>query len=266
MHNYVVRKVSTTDIALTPGHYGSWMEKEINEQYDASIRAMGMGSRLLNDNMVKLGGLETHTEMLKTMDHLILLGCGTSYNAGLMSLNILKKISGFCTVHIFDGAEFTWDDVPRKGKSVLLFMSQSGETKDLYRCIPIAKEMGLFTIGIINVVDSLIARNVNCGVYLNAGREVAVASTKSFTSQVITLHMLAVWFSQNRGIYESVRYDIIKGLRNLPHEIKSVISNTNNDCIKIAKTLLPHNNMFILGKHNCYSTALEGSLKIKEVG
>jgi len=266
MHDYVVRKVAITQTALTPDPWPTWMIKEINEQYDASLRAMGNGGRLLNDTEVKLGGLELHTEILKKMDHLILLGCGTSYHAGLMCLNLFKKLSGFNTVQIFDGAEFESDDIPKRGSTALILLTQSGETKDLYKCLAISKENNLFTIGVVNVVDSLIAREVHCGVYLNAGREVAVASTKSFTSQVIVLHLIAVWFAQNRNINEIRRYDVMKSLRNLPFEIKSVIVGTNEQCVEIAKYINNYESTFVLGKGSSYSAALEAGLKIKEIG
>jgi glucosamine--fructose-6-phosphate aminotransferase (isomerizing) len=104
----------------------------------------------------------------------------------------------FATVQLFDGAEFCEQDIPKKGTTVLILISQSGETKDLHRCIEIGKRNNLFLIGLVNVVDSLIAREVDCGCYLNAGREVGVASTKAYTSQVILLAMISIWFSQKK--------------------------------------------------------------------
>ena len=112
-------------------------------------------------------------------------------------MQCFKEMGDFNCVQLVDGAEFTVYDIPKTGKTGLVLMSQSGETKDLHRCIEIAKAHGLFMIGIVNVVDSLIAREVDCGCYLNAGREVSVASTKSFTSQVILLNLLCIWFAQN---------------------------------------------------------------------
>ena len=263
MHDYEVWKVVNKDNSITPTPFKTWMLKEIHEQYNASLRAIG--GRLLNDTEVKLGGLERHTEILKKMDHLILLGCGTSYHAGLLVLKKFKQISGFNTVQIFDGAEFESEDVPKIGTTCLILLTQSGETKDLYRCLAIAKKNNLFTVGVVNVVDSLIARNVSCGVYLNAGREVAVASTKSFSSQVIVLHMLVVWFAQNRGINEVMRMEVIKGLRNLPYDIKNVIDSCENKVIEVARYLNGFNSCFILGKKESYAIALEGALKIKEI-
>ena len=264
MHDYVVWKVTAKNTSLTPAPFKTWMLKEIHEQYDASLRAIG--GRLLNDTEVKLGGLESHTEILKKIDHLILLGCGTSYNAGLSCLNKFKKISGFNTVQIFDGAEFEEDDIPRQGRTCLILLTQSGETKDLYGCLAVAKKNNLFTIGVVNVVDSLIAREVHCGVYLNAGREVAVASTKSFSSQIIVLHMIVIWFAQNKRINEMMRMDVIKGLRELPYNIKSVIQNTYGKYKEIAKYLNKFKSCFILGKGESYAGALESALKLKEIG
>ena len=120
-------------------------------------------------------------------------------------LNIFKDLCKFNNVQIIDGADFKFLDVPKKGKTCLILLSQSGETKDLHRCIDIAKKYELLTIGVVNVVDSLIAREVDCGCYLHAGREFAVASTKSFTSQVIVLILISLWFSQTYYPHENIK-------------------------------------------------------------
>jgi len=151
-------------------------------------------------------------------------------------------------------------------------LSQSGETKDLHRCIQIAKECHfctLCTIGVVNVVDSLIARETDCGVYLNAGREVAVASTKSFTNQCVVLTLIAVWFSQLRDTknhMQSKRTRIINDLRNLSFHIQRVIDNAQV-IQEVAKHLSQtiHSSMFLLGKGQEEAIAKEGALKLKEV-
>ena len=267
MQNYGIREVAlNANINLTPDPYNHWTIKEIYEQYESSYRALGYSGRIVNNKYVKLGGLHDHEDFLKTVDNLILLGCGTSYNSGLYIIGKMKEISGFNTVNIFDGADFSIYDIPKNGKTALLLISQSGETKDLHRCLDIAKEYGIFTIGVINVVDSLIAREVNCGVYLNASPELGVASTKAFTSQIIVLHLIAVWFAQIRNINELNRQEIIKDLVKLPIDIKNTIESSHNMCKDIAKYLLNKNSLFILGKGNCESVAKEGALKIKEIG
>lgn len=264
-HKYAVRKVTTDLGSQTPAPYNHWTIKEINDQSDSVLRAMGMGARIQNDKFVKLGGLSQYENQLRNIDNLILLGCGTSFHAGLFSSHILKEISGFSTVQVFDGAEFTKYDIPKLGKTALILISQSGETKDLFKCVEIGKENDLLMVGVINVVDSLIAREVNCGIYLNAGREVAVASTKAFTTQVVVLYMMAVWFAQIRKINENKRTQIITDLRRLPIDIKTTIDTCDELGNETARYFKSIDNLFLIGKGQTEAIAKEGSLKIKEI-
>lgn len=263
---YELREIVDDGSALTPFPYPHWTIKEINEQVESTLRAMGMGGRVKDSKHVKLGGLNDHTDDLLKINHLIILGCGTSYHSGLCSLSIFKRISGFDTVQIFDGAEFNRYDVPTSGKTGLLLLSQSGETKDLHRALELGKELGLYMVGIVNVVDSMIAREVHCGVYLNAGKEVGVASTKAFSSQVLVLHMIALWFAQNRGIHEIIRGDVINDLRQVSMQIKQTIQTCSKVSKDVAKYLAGYHSAFILGKGSYEAIAKEGSLKIKEIG
>jgi glucosamine--fructose-6-phosphate aminotransferase (isomerizing) len=198
------------------------------------------------------------------INHLIILGCGTSYNAGLWSLDIFKNLDVFHTVVVYDGAEFNVKDIPKIGTTGVILLSQSGETKDLHRCIQIAKDYDLITIGIINVIDSLIARESDCGVYLNAGREVSVASTKSFTNQCVILVMVAVWFSQNRGTCIEKRKKIINDIRNLSFQVQDLCANIEN-VQKMASYLKEKTSVFILGKGKEEAVAKECALKMKEI-
>ena len=264
---YTVKQLTRIKHELTSHPYLHWTIKEINEQVDSSLRAISMGGRLLNSNHVKLGGLEEHIDELKSIDNLILLGCGTSYFAGMHGLYFLKDLCDFHTVQLFDGAEFNENDIPKHGKTALLLISQSGETKDLHRCIEIGKHKNLFLIGLVNVVDSLIAREVNCGCYLNAGREVGVASTKAYSSQVILLAMISVWFSQEKNINEQKRNNYITDIRQLPYDIKHALDMNNIALDNIVENIFTtkRTNCFILGKGKSESVAREGSLKIKEM-
>ncbi len=246
-------------------NYEHWTLKEIEEQYDVSLRAINIGGRLLNNNSVKLGGINEYKNTLKEMDNIIILGCGTSYHAGMIGLEYFKEICNFNTVQIFDGAEFEVKDIPRDGKTAIILCSQSGETKDLHRCLLLIKNLDIVTIGVINVVNSMIAREVDCGCHLNAGKEVGVASTKSFTSQVIILTMIAIWFSQLHNINEKKRKQIITDLRKINLDIKNIIENCKEKCIEISDSLKKCKSMFILGKGKSYAIAKEGSLKIKEI-
>jgi glucosamine--fructose-6-phosphate aminotransferase (isomerizing) len=167
------------------------------------------------------------------------------------------------TVQAFDGADFSEYDIPTIGKTACILVSQSGETKDLHRCIEIATKCGLVTIGIINAVDSLIAREVDCGVYCNAGREIGVASTKAFTSQVVCLSLVSIWFSQTQEVNEHLRMKMISDLQNLSNDFKTTLENVDLVIKELAKDL--KNNMFILGKGSDEFIAKEGSLKVKEI-
>jgi glucosamine--fructose-6-phosphate aminotransferase (isomerizing) len=234
------------------------------EQPQSIIRAINNGGRIENNISVKLGGLDSYKSRFMYINHIIILGCGTSYHAGLWSLDIFKSLDIVDTVAVYDGAEFDVKDIPKKGKTALILLSQSGETKDLHRCINIAKEYDLITIGVVNVVDSMIARETDCGVYLNAGREVAVASTKSFTNQCVILAMIAVWFSQNRGSCIEKRKKIIKDLRNLSIQTENLLRNSEKVRELIYK-IKDTKSMFLLGKRKQEAIAKEGALKIKEV-
>jgi glucosamine--fructose-6-phosphate aminotransferase (isomerizing) len=264
-NQYIHKKVNINNYDLTPEPYKHWTIKEINEQVSTIFNTINRGGRIKSNNEVKLGGLEPHIDFLKSVDNIIILGCGTSYNAGLYGAYYLKTLCNFNTVQVFDGAEFNEYDIPKIGNSAFLLISQSGETKDLHRCIDIAKSNNIFTIGIINVVDSLIAREVDCGIYCNAGREMGVASTKAFTSQVVCLSMFAIWCAQINNLNELKRIKIIKDLHNLGNDFKNTIQNIEGEIKIIASDLLKYNNLFLLGKGTDEYIAKEGSLKIKEI-
>jgi glucosamine--fructose-6-phosphate aminotransferase (isomerizing) len=276
IHDYKTNVKQHTNIELSPTGYDHWMIKEIHEQPESVLRAINNGGRLLSDSTVRLGGLDSNKSNLLSIDHMILLGCGTSFHSGLWVLDIFKGLEIFDTVSIYDGADFNKHDIPRWGKVGAILISQSGETKDLHRCIQIIQENNMISIGVVNVIDSFIARESDCGVYLNAGREVAVASTKSFTNQCIVLTLIAIWFSQNivswssnpkkKNICLEKRKRIIKDLHNLPFQMKEILKIENLDKIRhISRTIMDANSMFILGKGKEEAVAKEGALKIKEI-
>jgi len=264
VHRYTIKEKISTHVELKPEGHKHWLLKEILEQPESILRAINNGGRIESNTCVKLGGLDTCKSRLMDINHLIILGCGTSYNAGLWSLDIFKNLDVFHTVVVYDGAEFNVKDIPKIGTTGVILLSQSGETKDLHRCIQIAKDYDLITIGIINVIDSLIARESDCGVYLNAGREVSVASTKSFTNQCVILVMVAVWFSQNRGTCIEKRKKIINDIRNLSFQVQDLCANIEN-VQKMASYLKEKTSVFILGKGKEEAVAKECALKMKEI-
>ena len=266
-HNYIQKNVNIVERDLTPYPYNHWTLKEINHQPTCVLNAINNGGRIKNQCEVKLGGLEQHISILKDIDNIIILGCGTSFYAGLYGMYYLKKMCNFNSVQVFDGAEFNENDICKMGKTALILISQSGETKDLHRCIEIAKQNNLVTIGVINVVDSLIAREVDCGIYCNAGVEVGVASTKSFTSQVVCLSLISIWFAQIHNINENKRVKMISDLHNLSNDFKNTIDDVLEQVKIVAHTFKTTcvKNMFLLGKGSDEYVAREGSLKIKEI-
>ena len=263
-HNYIKKNVTLVESNQTPHPYKHWTLKEINEQPDVILNSINKGGRIKNASEVKLGGLEQHADSLKNIDNIIILGCGTSYFAGLYGMYFFKQLCQFNTVQVFDGAEFNEQDIPIIGNTAFILISQSGETKDLHRCIEISKNNNITTIGIVNVVDSLIAREVDCGIYCNAGKEVGVASTKAFTSQVVCLSMAAIWFSTLQNINEKKRVRMVSDLHNLSTDIKLTLDICSEN-IKEYITKINKSNMFLLGKGSDEFIAKEGALKIKEI-
>ena len=228
IHQYKMKNNEFDGFDSLPDGCSHWMKKEIFEQIETINRSINYGGRIENKTCVKLGGLDDNKDNLLDIKHLIILGCGTSYHAGLWSLYEFKSYEIFDTVSCIDGAEFDVSDIPRRNKTALILCSQSGETKDLHRCIDIARTFDLITIGVVNTADSMIARETDCGVYLNAGREVAVASTKSFTSQCIILTLIAIWFAQNKGIHIKKRQKAIHDLRNFSFQLNSHFDSLEN--------------------------------------
>jgi glucosamine--fructose-6-phosphate aminotransferase (isomerizing) len=192
-----VERAPDLDIQLSPAPHPHWTVKECFEQPEAVARALAYGSRL-GENVIKLGGLDNHEKKLATLDHMTLSACGTSLHAAQYGARLMKKIHAFQTVQTLDSAETKHHDLQNSSpsNSGVIVVSQSGETKDVHRVVLTAQSLGLTVISVVNSVGSLIARTTKLGVYLNAGRENAVASTKAFTTQVTVLALVAVWFRE----------------------------------------------------------------------
>jgi glucosamine--fructose-6-phosphate aminotransferase (isomerizing) len=245
------------------------MLKEIMEQPETIQKAYNYGGRI-NSNTIKLGGLDSILNITSYIEYIYLIGCGTSYNAALLGDIYLNELNKFVTVKCINACEFNENCLPNiKNYSTLMciFLSQSGETIDVYNCLKICKQKKCLTMGIINKVDSLIAREVDCGVYLNAGSEISVASTKSFTSMLIVLSLISMWFIDNE-LNNIKKLDCLRVLSNNITQLLNDSKITNK--IIILRDIIINNtnninSLFILGKHKLYSIACEGALKIKEV-
>jgi glucosamine--fructose-6-phosphate aminotransferase (isomerizing) len=249
---------------VTPDPYAHWMIKEIYEQQESLLRAINHGGRIETPEKVKLGGL---SEKLLKIKNLLIVANGSSLHAGIYSVYWFKKLKCFDCVTTIDASEFTLDDLPLTNSGVIV-ISQSGETRDIQRAIELIRTTDVPIIGVVNVVDSMIAKSVDCGVYLNAGREVAVASTKAFTSQCVVLILICIWFSQCRNMCERLRSHLIHSINQLPYQCGTIIENYYDKCKAIAMKLSQPNvkSCFILGRGCLYPIALEGALKLKEIG
>lgn len=250
-------------IELSPAPFLHWTIKEIMEQPDAIIRTLNHGARIPSETDVKLGGLDRNKDVLLGIKHLVIAACGTSYHAGMIGALAMRALKAFDTVQVVDASELTPHHFAPTGAG-LLVISQSGETKDTHRAVTMAQDHNVPTFSVINAVGSLIARSTKCGVYLNAGREHAVASTKAFSTQVVALELIATWFSMHRGTELERRRRLIDELRRLPTLMKIALT-TRDSCIEIAKTLIDAEHCFVLGKGPGEAIAREGALKIKEI-
>eukprot|EP01080_Neovahlkampfia_damariscottae_P001381 gene1381-12002_t len=257
-------------ILLSPEPYPHWTIKEIMEQPSSISRALNFGGRISSASEVRLGGLQENVEWLEKIEHLVIAGCGTSFYAGLYGAALMKQLKCFETVQVIDAAELDELDFPSTSKNVgILVISQSGETADVIRCLDIAEKLAIPSLSVVNKVGSLIARTTACGVYVNAGKEVAVASTKAFTSQVTSLALIAIWFSQqkSREIHNTIQHrkQLVSALHRLPTCVGMLLNAVEEDCKRVAKNLLNQNTVFLLGKGMGDVIGKEGSLKIKEI-
>jgi len=236
------------------------------EQSVSVIHAINNGGRIKNDCEVQIGGLNDRSEMLHKINHLIILACGTSFNAGLVGAKYMRELRAFDSVRVIDAAEFCIYDIPQLHSDYgVLAVSQSGETRDIVIALNIVRTYNIPVISAVNVVGSLITRISDCGIYLNCGREVGVAATKSFTSQCIVLLLLGIWFSQHKQTNSHLREQLITGLRNASFNISETFK-LYEQCKNIAIKIKSHTTCFILGSGHAEPITYEAALKLKEIG
>lgn len=256
-----------TDVSPYP--YEHWTLKEINEQANID-RTLVFGGRVCLDGTIRLGGLDGQQERLMKCKTILLLGCGTSFHAGLVGQHFLRKYCPQLNSICLNAAEFDIDTIQesKRAETVVVMISQSGETRDLIKCLEICNAQNVLTIGVVNAVESHIARETTCGVYCHAGREVAVASTKSFTAQVLVLVMISLWFNSKLDEGNThQRRSLISSLEQYMVKTEGILERLQNDIdyYNILKDL-DTASMFILGpKGKDMAIALEGALKIKEI-
>lgn len=246
----------------SPNPYEHWTIKEINDQPKAIMNLLEQRFDSSSGTVI-FPELDSIANNIRNADHIIFLGCGTSYHAAQVGMKIFKEFAVNAFMEVIDGADFEENDIKPNKKVVLILLSQSGETKDLHRALKIGKEMNIKSIGIINVEKSLIANEVDVCLYLKAGPEHAVASTKSFTNQVVMLVLVAMWMNTNVSTGFKQKY--INSLRSLSDDYARIIDQSEKEIPKVIEYFRNENDCFILGKQQLEWVAKEGSLKIKEI-
>uniref|UniRef100_A0A8C9UHR0 glutamine--fructose-6-phosphate transaminase (isomerizing) n=1 Tax=Serinus canaria TaxID=9135 RepID=A0A8C9UHR0_SERCA len=245
------RAVQTLQMELQQimkGNFSSFMQKEIFEQPESVVNTM-RGRVNFDDYTVNLGGLKDHIKEIQRCRRLILIACGTSYHAGVATRQVLEELTEL-PVMVELASDFLDRNTPVFRDDVCFFLSQSGETADTLMCLRYCKERGALTVGITNTVGSSISRETDCGVHINAGPEIGVASTKVGQPGLISM--------QER------RKEIMRGLKGLPDLIKEVLS-MDDEIQKLATELYHQKSVLIMGRGYHYATCLEGALKIKEI-
>ncbi len=249
--------------SIEKGGYEHFMLKEIIEQPKA-IQDTFRGRLSSKLDNIFLGGLHEVIEPLTHAKRIIMVGCGTSWHAGLVAEYLIEEYARI-PVEVEYGSEFRYRKPVLYKDDIVIAISQSGETADTLAAIHLAKEYGVKVLGICNVVGSSIPRETDAGVYTHAGPEIGVASTKAFTAQVTVLAMIAFFLGRKRNTISQEKFEIlIKELYAIPNKIEKLLK-SNDYILSIAQKFAQAKNFLYLGRGNLFPVALEGALKLKEI-
>ena len=242
--------------------YSHFMLKEIMEQPE-SVRNSMRGRLLVEEGTAKLGGLTDVLDRLVNSRRIVISACGTSWHAALVGEYMLEQYARI-PVEVEYASEFRYRNPLLSGEDSILFISQSGETADTLAALREAKNRGALALGICNVVGSTIARESMSGVYIHAGPEIGVASTKAFTSQLVVLALITLLISRRRGLKPSECKKISDALFEIPSKIEKIL-NLNEGIERLAEEFKDSRNFLYLGRGYNFPVALEGALKLKEI-
>ena len=259
----IINKIST-ELELSieqieKGEFPHHMLKEIHEQVNTITDTL-RGRIDPKDGSAHLGGIADKINRIKGAHRIYITACGTSWHAGLMGKYLIEEYARI-PVHVEYASEFRYRNPIINNKTVVIAISQSGETADTLAALKKAKEFGALTLGICNVVGSSIARETDCGVYTHAGPEIGVASTKAFTSQVAVLFLLSLCFSKNNG---PTGENFSKALLKIGDQVKQILKNSKK-INEVAEATFQSDNFLYLGRGMNFPVALEGALKLKEI-
>lgn len=261
----VSRALQTLEMEVSQimkGGYPNFMAKEIHEQPESLLQTMR--GRIKPPNTIKLGGLSEHLHAIQTGRRIMLVGCGTSYHACVAARPTLEKLVGLPVA-----LELASDLLDRQGPifrdDSCVFVSQSGETADTLAALAYAKGCGALCIGVTNTVGSALARGTHCGLHINAGAEIGVASTKAYTSQIVALTMMALALSSDSIKKKVLRDEMVDALVSLPSVVEETLASVEDGIRALAEQLKEQSSLLVFGRGYNYATAMEAALKVKEV-
>jgi glucosamine--fructose-6-phosphate aminotransferase (isomerizing) len=261
----VAREITTLKMEIQQimkGNYNSFMQKEIFEQPESVVNTM-RGRINFELEQVTLGGIKSFVPEIRRCRRLLMIACGTSYHSAIASRQLLEEFTEL-PVMVDLASDFLDRSTPIFRDDVCFFISQSGETADTLLALRYCKSRGALIVGITNTVGSTISRESHCGVHINAGPEIGVASTKAYTSQILSLTMFALVMAEDRISLQPRRSEIIQGLKQLPAMISKVLE-LDEKVLAIAKELYEKRSLLIMGRGYNFATCLEGALKVKEL-
>ena len=247
---------------IEKGEFPHYMLKEIHDQKHSITNTM-RGRLNLDDGTTNLGGIADCMPNLLSASRIYITACGTSWHAGLIGKHLIENYARV-PVHVEYASEFRYRNAIIDPNTVLIAISQSGETADTMAAVIKAKEMGALTLGICNVVGSSIARETDAGIYTHAGPEIGVASTKAFTAQITILTMLALKIGRKMGVAKHRGQNLISALNRVDDDVQMILDSSNSVRV-VAKKTMHTNNFLYLGRGINFPVALEGALKLKEI-
>jgi len=260
--NKVIERIEYNLEEIEKGGFPHFMLKEIHDQVHTITDTM-RGRLSLETGTAHLGGIADYLPRIENASRIYITACGTSWHAGLIGKNLLEEFAQI-PVHVDYASEFRYREPIIDSNTVIIAVSQSGETADTLAAIRKAKELGALSVGICNVVGSSISRETDCGIYTHAGPEIGVASTKAFTAQVTVLFMLALHLGRNNGMSMGECGRLAKAMSEMGEQVEDVLSQSDH-ILSVAEETLEADNFLYLGRGLNFPVALEGALKLKEI-
>ena len=260
--NKTLSKIDLTIEEIEKGEFPHFMIKEIHDQRH-SISDTMRGRFNLDNGTTQLGGIIDYLPNILSASRIYITACGTSWHAGLIGKHLIEEYARI-PVHVEYASEFRYRNVIIDSNTIIIAISQSGETADTLAAIRKAKELGAITLGICNVVGSTISRETDAGIFTHTGPEIGVASTKAFTAQLTILIMLAIKLGRKKGVSKERGKKLIEALRHIDQDVISILK-ISDEVKKVAKKTWKADNFLYLGRGINFPVALEGALKLKEI-